>query len=235
MDRQNVIRTLEEIAPPALAEPMDEGRIGLVVEGREEIGRIAASLDATPAVVRQAREMSVDMLVVHHSPLFQPITAIRGVQAAILREALAGGMNVYVLHTNFDHAPGGINDALADLLGLADRRPMTLGLVGRCRLPLDAMVRRIGGGVRVYGNIDHLEELAVVGGSGFDPALLDEAAEIGADAFLSAELKHHVMLAAPIPCIESTHAALEAPGMQRLAERMHWEYIDGGQYTRVIP
>jgi putative NIF3 family GTP cyclohydrolase 1 type 2 len=87
----------------------------------------------------------------------------------------------------------------------------------------------------VYGKIDHLEELAVVGGSGFDPALLDEAAVMGADAFLSAELKHHVMLAAPIPCIESTHAALEAPGMRRLAERMHWEYIDGGQYTRVIP
>jgi putative NIF3 family GTP cyclohydrolase 1 type 2 len=71
-----------------------------------------------------------------------------------------------------------------------------------------------------------VSRLAVVGGSGFDPLLIREAYDEGAEAFLSAELKHSVARAAPIPLIEATHYSLEAPAMRELALRFGWDYID---------
>ena len=64
--------------PLALAEEFDAGRIGLVVEGRAEIERICCALDATPAVVRQAVASGADMLVVHHTPIWTPLTTLTG-------------------------------------------------------------------------------------------------------------------------------------------------------------
>ena len=43
---------------------------------------------------------------------------------------------------------------------------------------------------------------------------------------LSAELKHSVARASPLPCLESTHYALEAPSMRDLADREGWIYLD---------
>lgn len=219
------IRTMERIAPGDLAEEYDEGRIGLVVEGAREIGTVVCALDATPRVVDAAIASGADMLVVHHTPLWHPITRIEGRCAALLRRLLSTDTNVYVMHSNFDRAAGGINDALAGLLELQDVEHMTLGVVGACEITPDEIVRRLGGGARVYGTMETPGSLAVVGGSGFDPDLIDEAAEWGADAFLSAELKHSVALASPLPLIESTHYALESPGMRQLAMRMGWEFI----------
>ncbi|MFA7694092.1 MAG: Nif3-like dinuclear metal center hexameric protein [Methanoregula sp.] len=217
---------MEALAPPALAEEFDTGRIGLVVEGRPEIDRVCCALDATPAVVRQAITHGADMLVVHHTPIWTPLTTLTGPTASLMREILSGGLNVYVMHTNFDHAAGGVNDALFELLGLSESKPMSLGMVGTCTLTLPEISRRLGGNLRVWGNFSSCRRLAIVAGSGFDPILMAEARELGADAFLSAEMKHSVARAAPLPCIESTHYALEAPAMKRLAAQRGWQYID---------
>ena len=69
---------MERLAPPDLAEDFDAGRIGLVVEGKTDIVRVCCSLDATPFVVEQAVTASADMLVVHHTPLWTPLTALTG-------------------------------------------------------------------------------------------------------------------------------------------------------------
>lgn len=230
----DLIAHLEGIAPPDLAEEYDAGRIGLVVEGREEVGTVCCALDATPSVAAAAAHMGAGLLVVHHTPLWDPLTAITGRTAAVLRPLMAAGVNLYVMHTNFDRAPGGVNDTLAELLGLAEPVPMAIGLVGRCTAGLDEMAARLGGSLRVFGETGDPERLAVVGGSGFDQALIEEAAALGADAFLSAELKHHVARTAPIPCIESTHYALEAPAMRALAGRSGWAYIEDRPALRTI-
>jgi dinuclear metal center YbgI/SA1388 family protein len=219
------IHDMEQIAPSDLVEEYDEGRIGLVVEGTREIGKVVCALDATPRVVEAAVAAGADMLVVHHTPLWHPVTRIEGRFAKLLRLLFSTETNVYVMHSNFDRASGGINDALAGLLELQNLEHMTMGVVGTCSIPLEEIVRRLGSGARVYGELRNPEKLAIVGGSGFDPVLIDEAARMGADAFLSSELKHSVALASPLPLIESTHYALESPGMRQLSMRMGWEFI----------
>jgi dinuclear metal center YbgI/SA1388 family protein len=235
MDVRVFIEEMERLAPPELAEDFDCGKIGLIVEGMPEIRTICCALDVTPRVVEEAIRASADMLVVHHTPLWTPVTAMTGRNATLFRALLSSGMNLYVMHTNFDRAPEGVNDALAELLSLENPEPMTLGLVADCTIPVEEIAARLGGNVRVWGYLKRIDRLALVAGSGFDPEFLAEAERMGADVFLSAELKHSVARASPLPCIEATHYALEAPAMRRLAQRKGWQYIEDQPVIRSIP
>jgi len=229
------IEDMERLAPPEIAEDFDAEKIGLVVEGRPVISRVCCALDATPFVVKQAVVASADMLVVHHTPLWTPVTTITGRIAELMRALLSADMNLYVMHTNFDRAQEGVNDALAELLLLKDISPMSIGCIGSCTLSPDEISRLLGGNCRLWGDVKKIRRLAIVAGSGFDPALLKEAKILGADTFLSAEMKHSVARSAQLPCIEATHYALEAPAMKRLSARMGWQYIDDPPLLQTIP
>jgi dinuclear metal center YbgI/SA1388 family protein len=235
MDVDAFVAEMERLAPPELAEEFDTGRIGLVVEGNRKIKTVCCALDATPAVVKKAVAAKADMLVVHHTPLWTPVTSLTGPTASLMREVLAAGLNIYVMHTNFDHAECGVNDCLAELLSLKNVEPMTLGLVGDCSLTLDEIAKRLDCPVRVWGKIKKPKRLAVVGGSGFDLEFFHEAVERGADAFLSAELKHSTYRSALLPCIEATHYGLEAPAMERLARQRGWQFIADKPVITIIP
>lgn len=226
---------MEQLAPPDLAEDFDAGKIGLIAEGKSTIKTVACALDATPAVVKKAIALKADMLVVHHTPLWIPLTSLTGPTASLMRDILSHDMNVWVMHTNFDRAEFGVNDCLADLLSLTNTEPMTLGLTGDCSITVQEIARRLDCPVRVWGRIKKPKRLAVVGGSGFDPAFMHEAKVLGADAFLSAELKHSVYRSASLPCIEATHYALEAPAMERLASHKGWHYIADPPVISAIP
>ncbi len=226
---------MEQLAPPELAEDFDAGRIGLIVEGKTTIDTICCALDATRSVVKRAIAGHADMLLVHHTPLWTPLTSLTGPTASLMRDVLGSGLNIYVMHTNFDHAECGVNDALAGLLSLENAEPLSLGVVGDCPLTIKEIARRLDCPLRVWGKIRKPGRLAVVGGSGFDPALMEEAKERGADTFLSAELKHSVYRSAPLPCIEATHYALEAPAMKRLAAQKGWRFIADPPVLHSVP
>jgi dinuclear metal center YbgI/SA1388 family protein len=229
------IEEMERLAPPCLAEDFDAGKIGLIVEGKNKVDMVCCALDVTPSVVKRAIAAHATMLLVHHTPLWTPLTSLTGPTATLMRDVLASGLNIYVMHTNFDHAASGVNNALAELLSLENTEPMTLGLVGDCPLDTKEIARRLECPVRVWGKIRKPDRLAVVGGSGFDPAFLAEAKERGADAFLSSELKHYVYRESPLPCIEATHYALESPAMKRLAAQKGWQFIEDKPVLRTIP
>jgi len=230
---EEIVQKLNELAPSELAESFDEGRIGLIIEGRRETKKIATALDATLHVVKEAILHDIDMLIVHHTPLWYPITRITGFYADLLREVLCSGMHVFVMHTNYDHAPSGVNDCLCELLSLSNKTVMSLGAVGSVSLTLDEIASRLEAPLIVYNRhvYEMMEQnslcLGVVGGSGFDPMLLEEARSLGACVFLSAELKHSVMRQfSDMVLLESTHYALEAPAMKMLAQRNGWLYIE---------
>ncbi|OPX65242.1 MULTISPECIES: Nif3-like dinuclear metal center hexameric protein [unclassified Methanoregula] len=238
MHVREFIDEMERIAPPGLAEEFDEGRIGLIVEGKKTIGTICCALDATPTVVKQAAAARADMLVVHHTPIWTPLTTLTGQTAALMRDVLAAGMNIWVMHTNFDHAESGVNDALAELLSLENTAPLELGMVGDCPMTVKEISRRLDCPLRIWGKMTKtgpVGRIAVAGGSGFDLLLMEEAKGKGALAFLSSELKHSICRAAPLPCIEATHYALETPAMKRLAARKGWIFIADPPVLNTIP
>lgn len=239
MNRKEFVLMLEEIAPPGIAEEFDSGRIGLITQGTDEINKIACALDATPKVCEIASANGFDALVVHHPAFWTAMHGVCGRSAEILRPLMKNNVNLYAMHTNFDHADGGINDSLADLIGLTNRvrmnqTPNSIGIVGDLTKSFDEIADLLGCGLRVWGDIRGVKRIAAVGGSGFEIELIDEASDLGAEAFLSAELKYNVALESPIPCIEAAHHALEAPGMRALAERKGWAFIEDIPQTSFI-
>ena len=107
-------------------------------------------------------------------------------------------------------------------------------VVGTLTTPLSEVAEILGCGLRVWGDVDGISRIAVVGGSAFDWELIEEAASLGAEAYLASELKYNIALESPIPCIEATHYALEAPGMRALAKREGWTFIDGTPLTNIL-
>jgi putative NIF3 family GTP cyclohydrolase 1 type 2 len=111
---------------------------------------------------------------------------------------------------------------------------MSHGCIGTCTLSPSEISKRLGGTIRLWGKIKKIRRLALVAGSGFDPDFIEEARILGADAFLSAEMKHSVARSSPLPCLEAMHYALEAPAMRRLATRRGWQYIDDPPVQQIV-
>jgi putative NIF3 family GTP cyclohydrolase 1 type 2 len=234
MHIRTILEELEEIAPPDLADADDAPRIGLVVEGEEDIRNICCSVDVTPRVLQQVIDRGSTLLVAHHTPFWDPLYTVRGEDAYLLRALLGRGVNLYIMHTNFDRAVKGVNQTLALLLEMNKVEEMPIGVIGECPLSLPAIQKRLNTPLKLYGTLVRPQALAVVGGSGFYPELIEYARFHGAEAFLSAELKHHVALRSPLPLIESTHYGLEAPAMRRLAEDHDWAFIESAPPCRYI-
>lgn len=116
---RNILDALDAMAPTRLAEPWDNP--GLQV-GRpeDEITKVFVSLDPTIASLRRAEESGAQLLLTHHPLLFKPLTQVNTSRypGQVVAEAAKLGIGVVCAHTNLDAAEGGINDILAELLGL---------------------------------------------------------------------------------------------------------------------
>ncbi|HEY2157720.1 MAG TPA: Nif3-like dinuclear metal center hexameric protein [Isosphaeraceae bacterium] len=119
---------LEDFAPRALAEPWDN--VGLLWgDPASSIERIMTCLTVTPTTADEAVEAGVGAIVSHHPVLFKPVQAVRAdsPSTGYLWRLARAGTAVLSPHTSFDNTRGGINDGLADRLGLRDVRPLRAG------------------------------------------------------------------------------------------------------------
>jgi len=125
MKIKDVAAVMEEIAPARFAEEWD--RIGLQVGDAEaSVDRVLVALTPTPRVLDEAVERGAQLVVSHHPLIFKPLASLTG--ASAVERLVAGfvrrGVALFAAHTNYDSAPGGVNDVLAQCLGLRDVRPM---------------------------------------------------------------------------------------------------------------
>jgi dinuclear metal center YbgI/SA1388 family protein len=116
---KHILALLEERYPAAWAAPDD--RVGLMVGDPEaQVSSILVALEASPAVLDEAREQGAGLLLTHHPLLYRPLAAVRQDEplGRLIAAALRAGVAVAACHTNLDVAPGGLNDFLATRLGL---------------------------------------------------------------------------------------------------------------------
>jgi len=122
----DIIEVLDSLAPRSLAEDWDN--VGLQVgDLRRTVKNIWIALDPTYAVVKAACRQKVDLIVTHHPLLFKPLKNINlgSPAGSIIDLAVRHQVAIFAAHTNLDSAPGGINDILADRIGLCDLKPLT--------------------------------------------------------------------------------------------------------------
>ena len=114
-----VIQLFENFSPKYLAEEGDP--IGLQIgDLSKKINKVIVALDVTEEVVEEAIENKVDLIIAHHPLLFRPLKKIVPEQPVgrIVEKLINYDITLYAAHTNLDIAEGGVNDMLADALGI---------------------------------------------------------------------------------------------------------------------
>lgn len=198
-----------------------------------EVASVGVCHEVTEDVVAAIENEPLDLLVTYHPLLFAPTNRVIAGRSAEARSyrLIRANVDLLVTHTDFDAAPGGTADALADFFRLRDVEPFGadeesgLGAIGRVGTfegslgTVDAMVTDAFGpiGIRVSGDREReIERLAVVPGSG--GSFVDLAAQL-ADALVTGDVSHHRTVAAldlGLAVVDPGHIATERPGMEAL-------------------
>ncbi|OAR26458.1 Nif3-like dinuclear metal center hexameric protein [Streptomyces sp. ERV7] len=230
-----VIAALDALWPPERAEGWDA--VGTVCgEPDAEVRRVLFAVDPVQEIADEAVRLGADLIVTHHPLYLRGTTTVAAghFKGRVVHTLIKHDIALHVAHTNADSADPGVSDALAGALDLrvvgplvpdatdpSGRRglgriceldhPETLGgfaARAAARLPATAQ------GIRVAGDTEALvKTVAVSGGSG--DGLFDAVRASGADAFLTADLRHH-------PVSEATQHASPSSGPLGLVDAAHW-------------
>ncbi len=250
----DLLGVLDSMAPQRLAEQWDN--VGLLVGNTSAgAGSILIGLDPTIALVEEAVAVGADTIITHHPVIFKPLSAIDTSSPAgrLLQKALTHDISIIGCHTNLDSAADGVNDVLAELLGLESLSPLMpsgeqqedntgLGRIGRYPTPLSSgeFLRRLLHvlqleAVNIAGTMpEQIGTVAVCGGSGSDLAPVAYAR--GADVYLTAEVKHAMAIWARetgFAVIDGTHYATEKPATFQLAKKLGQAAAEGGWHIDI--
>ncbi|MGM0452208.1 MAG: Nif3-like dinuclear metal center hexameric protein [Thermodesulfobacteriota bacterium] len=122
----DILQILEQIAPRELAEDWDN--VGLQFgDAGWPVNRVFVALDPTMASLEAAVDTGADLLVTHHPLIFKPLKSVDVTTptGAILDLAARKRVAVFAAHTNLDSVEGGINDVLAEKIGLCPHAPLS--------------------------------------------------------------------------------------------------------------
>lgn len=204
----DLLLVLDGLAPAGLAEEWDN--VGLMVGRRDrEITRVLVALDLRTGVLDEALATGSDAILLHHPPIFPALPAVSDatVMGSLVLRAAEVGVTVIAAHTNLDSARGGLNDLVAQILGIHHPVPIVpsasdctvgLGRVGEvepqslgdltARAAEAFLPRRTP--VTVAGDPDApIHRVAVCTGSG--GSLIAAARAAGADAYVTGDLTYH--------------------------------------------
>jgi dinuclear metal center YbgI/SA1388 family protein len=123
---RDILNLLESRYPSAWAVSGD--KIGLEVgHPDKQVEALLVALEISPAIVAEATQRGAQLLLTHHPLLYQPLKDVREDRPGgrLLAELLRAGLSMVSCHTNLDIAPGGLNDYLAQELGLTDVEVLT--------------------------------------------------------------------------------------------------------------
>lgn len=116
---------MEAIAPTWAAADWDN--VGLLAgDPQWPAEYVLLTIDLTAAVLEEAVKLGCNSIVSYHPPIFRAVkrfAVTRDSAEGLAAEALSRRIAIYSPHTALDAAPGGTNDALAELAGLSHVRP----------------------------------------------------------------------------------------------------------------
>lgn len=123
MKIQEITSFLESTAPLYLQESYDNAGL-LTGNSSWQCTGIIITLDATEAVVQEAISRKCNLIVAHHPIIFGGLRKLTGknyVEQTIIT-AIKNDIAIYAIHTNLDNVLHGVNAAIADRLGLINRK-----------------------------------------------------------------------------------------------------------------
>ncbi|MGP4067708.1 Nif3-like dinuclear metal center hexameric protein [Halobacillus sp. B29] len=120
-----IIQTFEKWSPKHLA--FDWDNVGLQVGTlNKPVKKVMVTLDVLENVVDEAIGKQVDLIIAHHPLLFVKLHQINfdTPKGRVIQKLIKHDITVYAAHTNLDVAAGGVNDVMAEAIGLEDTSPL---------------------------------------------------------------------------------------------------------------
>lgn len=247
----DVIRFLETVAAPQLAEEWDN--VGLLLgDDQTAIQSVMTCLTLTPDVAEEAVREKAGLVVTHHPILFRSVQKIttRTNEGRMLMQLIRAGVAVYSPHTSFDNGVGGINQWIAEQLGLntivplrpdegehstteSGETPIGSGRFGNFSQPMSwtnfhnhlRNQLHIKHYQSVQPNQTPIQRVGIACGAAAE--FLQDAHREGCDAFITGEARFHACLEARnlgIGMILLGHYASERPALDMLAKRLSSEF-----------
>lgn len=229
----NVLELYQELnarIPQSLSCEWDNDGLMCCPEPERKVRKVLVALDATAAIADRAIREGFDVILTHHPLVFHKLPALdpaNPVARKLIRLARAG-VAVMSFHTRLDALPGGVNDVLAERLGIRDAVPFGEEGIGRIGLldeavTLSSFAERVKNALVVPAVLASdagvpVHRVAVLGGSGSDDVPLARAE--GADTYLSGEIAMHHLTDAPecgMNLIAAGHFHTENPVCEKLA------------------
>ena len=230
----DINRLIETLWPLSGAESWDAPGL-LAGDPGAPVSAIHLAVDAVMDTVDEAVELGASLLLVHHPLLMRGVTTVAGTtyKGAVLSKLIKADCALVAAHTNADVVADGTSGVFAARLGLegsraiqgepgVDRASHGLGRVGTLPNPttlgelaghLGELLPATAGGIRVSGDFDApISTVALCGGAG--DSLLADPAVVGADVFITSDLRHH-------PASEARENARVAGG-PALIDVSHW-------------
>ena len=204
MKTRNLLLKLAKWFPKSTAKRYHD-HVGLMCGHlKEEVHKILLCLDFDEEVLPIALKEKPDLIITHHPFIF-------GTKGKVFRYDLKkkelyqrveeAGLTIYSMHTNFDAGKNGMNDALAEALGLENIHPLSKEPMARMgTLPQAMEVHdfarfakerfHVEYGLLIAKGKKEVETVAIIGGGGsrnYKYAMLE-----GADIYISGDATHHV-------------------------------------------
>ena len=143
MKIENITAAIEKIIPLELAQDWDN--VGLLIgDPQNKVKNILLTIDVTSDVVAEAKRLKTDLIISYHPVIWDGLKKITAGSAvkprlasapvaeatpatgagAKVYELIRCGIAVFSIHTALDSAIGGVNDGLAEIIGIRDAKPI---------------------------------------------------------------------------------------------------------------
>ena len=213
---REITDAIEQYAPLRLQEEWDNA--GIQVGNPEaDITGVLLCTDATEVVVAEAIALGYNLVISHHPLIFRGLKKIMGrtpVERTVAM-AIKHDITIYSAHTNMDSAWQGVSFRMADKIGMTDVQFLDdnavppygdmncatagCGVIGNIE-PMSAhdALKRVKaafevGAIRYSGDAESMvSRVALCGGAG--GFLLDKAVEMGAQLYVTADMRYHDFL-----------------------------------------
>ncbi|MBE6607505.1 MAG: Nif3-like dinuclear metal center hexameric protein [Ruminococcaceae bacterium] len=224
---------LNKIISPDLSCEWDNDGLMVCPDKFSDVKRVLLALDITSEVVEYAASEGFDVIISHHPLIFKPLKNVSGDDAASSKviSLIKNSVTAMSFHTRLDALDGGVNDMLAELLGVEDVEvlpgdPDMIGRIGNLEIPADPeefslyVKDQLGAeNVNLVNAQLEVSRVALCGGDGKE--LLKAAYKAGADTYITGTLSYNNMIDAaqfPMNVIEAGHFYTENHVLNLLAD-----------------
>jgi len=121
MKIKDIISQIEKLAPPKLAQSWDNTGL-LVGDVNSTVKKILLTIDITQDVIKEAKQAGCNFIISYHPVIWDGLKTV--LKDSPVYELVNSGITVYSIHTALDAVVGGVNDGLAEIIGIKNPQPI---------------------------------------------------------------------------------------------------------------